>query len=334
MAGSNKTLKENEIVFKLGDPADCMYIVRKGKLKVYFTKGAEEVQLALLNDGAIVGEMAFFDNKPRSASVRALAPTEVTVITKADFEKLLTQVPKWMVSMMQSLVGRLRQTNEKLQEVEAQVAREGGGGALLLPNQKHPFQHVVRGLKLLLLGLAKEGTKEGTTHALALDAAKSLWAEVAGEDAELFDKILLVTENTKFVARKYDSQKRLVLAFANRGTFTHFVEFFAALARQFKPIQPFLSPEAVALFGVMVETATSSGYESLNVSLGNLKAQHQSKGADVSGWAKAAAELGAIPELKVTKSSNDLTFRIAVKEHKQVAAYLRFIQMYRDAKLA
>lgn len=334
MAGSNKTLKENEIVFRLGDPADCMYIVRKGKLKVFFMKGTEEVQLAVLTDGAIVGEMAFFDAKPRSASVKTLAPTEVTVVTKADFDKLLTQVPKWMVTMMQSLVGRLRQTNEKCQELESQIAREGGGGALMLPNQKHPFQHAVRGLKILLLALAKEGVKEGTTFVLPIDAAKALWVDVSGEDMEIFERILAVAEQTKFIAKRLDASKSQVLAFSNKGTFTHFVEFFSSFSKTFKPIKPFLSPEAVALFSLMVEQAAASGYETLNVGFTALKAQHQSKGVDVSGWGAAVGELGAIPDLKITKSTGDVTVRILLKEHKSIAGYLRFIQMFRDAKLA
>ena len=333
MAGSNKIFKENETVFKMGDPADCMYIVRKGALKVYFTKGAEEVQLAVMKDGAIVGEMAFFDNKPRSASVRALAPSEVTIVTKADFENLLKQVPKWMVSMMQSLVGRLRTTNERLQEVEAQIAREGMSGALLLPNQKHPFQHVVRALKLLMLGLARDGQKEGAGYVLPLESAKALWAEISGEDLELFERILAAAETTRFVLRKQDASKRTVLAFPSRGTFTHFVEFFAVFTRQFSPIQPFLSGDALSLFAALVEFAAASGYETLNVSFQTVKAQLAARGVDVRPWVNAIPELAMLPELKIAKSTGDVTFRIMVKEHKTMAVYLRHIQAFRDARL-
>ena len=118
MAGQVRILKEGEILFRSGERADSMYIVRRGALKVYFLKGNEEVQLALLNDGSIVGEMAFFDQKPRSAHVKALTQTEITEITRADFDKLLTQIPKWLVTMLQSLSGRLRTTNEKLAALE------------------------------------------------------------------------------------------------------------------------------------------------------------------------------------------------------------------------
>jgi CRP/FNR family transcriptional regulator, cyclic AMP receptor protein len=334
LAGSNKALKENEIVFKMGDPADCMYIVRNGKLKVFFTKGAEEIQLAVLEGGSIVGEMAFFDAKPRSASVRALAPTEVTVVTKADFEKLLSQVPKWMVTMMQSLVGRLRQTNEKLQEIEAQFARQGGAGPLLLPNQKHPFQHVIRGLKILLIAAAKEGTKEGTSVTVATDAARSLWLDLSGEELELLEKIIATAEQTKFVTRKMDATKKPILAFSNKGTFTHFVEFFSMFVKQLKPLSPFISGEAIALFGLMVEQASTSGYETLNVGFGALKSEAQSKGKDVSKWTAAMVELATIPDLKISKSSSDITVRIIVKEHKNAVAYLKLIQLFKEAKLA
>src|SRR5690606_13731094 len=119
---------------------------RKGQLKVFLQKGNEEIPLATLHEGAIVGEMAFIDDKPRSASVRSLVPCELTVITRADFDKLLTQVPKWMVSMLQSLSGRLRTTNEKLQKLEqAQLlASTPAEGSKILPNQRYPYQTILR----------------------------------------------------------------------------------------------------------------------------------------------------------------------------------------------
>lgn len=333
MAGSTKILKENDILFKMGDPADCMYIVRKGALKVYFQKGAEEVQLALLNDGAIVGEMAFFDNKPRSAGVKALGPTEVTIITRADFDKLLQQVPKWMVTMMQSLSSRLRTTNEKLAALEA--AQAGAGGALILPNQAFPFQTCLRVLRLIMLGLAKDGQKEGTAHSLPLETALRLWQDFAAKDeTALFDKVVATLEKIKLVARKPDATKQLALAFPNRGAFVNFVEFFSSMAQKFSPLKPFLSDDALALFSAAVDQAAASGYETLNVGFETLRASKASEGVDVRGWVGALAELALIPDLKIAKSGNDLNLKILVKEHKLTAAYLRHIQCFRDAKLA
>ena len=332
MAGKAKTLKENEIVFKAGDAAASMYIVRKGALKVFFNKGAEEVTLAVLKNGAIVGEMAFFDNKPRSASVKAAEPTEVTEISKADFDNLLKQVPPWMVSMMQSLVGRLRQTNERLAEVEAQVAGSTGS-PLILPNQKHPFQHIVRTLRVVLMVLAKEGTKEGNSMSVSADSCFLLWGELAGEDRELFDKIIESLEKTKLVQRKIEPKKPMALVFPSRGTLVHFTEFFSGFSRKLKPAQGFLSPDAVALLSALVEEAASSGYETLNISLNSFKAQPAAKELGISNWAAAGDELLSLSEIKVTKQASDLIFKIVVKEQRSLATYIRYIQMFKNQKL-
>lgn len=343
MAGTNKVVKENEILFKFGDPAECMYIVRKGALKVYFTKGTEEIELAVLKDGAIVGEMAFFDQKPRSASVKAMGPTEVTEITKTDFDKLLQQVPKWVVTMMQSLVTRLRQTNERLQALEATQTSSpsatpgqgsaGAGGALLLPRQQHPFQHVLRALKLILMALSKDGQKEGTAYSLPYDSPKKLWADFSGEDLDLYERIVQVSEQTKFLQKKLDAQKSPILVFTNRGSFAHFLEFFGNLAKGFKPLKPFFSPDAMALINALVETGVSSGYETVNVSFTSVKATYAAKGANTAGWAQAMGELMVIPDMRIAKVGNDVTVRIIVKDHKITASYLKLIQLYADAKL-
>ena len=59
-----------------GEVTDCMFVVLTGELEVVSHGGGTDadVRVALLGPGDWVGEMALLETKPRSASVRALAP--------------------------------------------------------------------------------------------------------------------------------------------------------------------------------------------------------------------------------------------------------------------
>jgi CRP/FNR family transcriptional regulator, cyclic AMP receptor protein len=180
VAGSNIVYKEGQVVFKQGEPADGMYLIRKGELKVYLEKDGNEVQLASVGSGGMIGEMAFFDQKPRSASVKATKEAEVTKITPDDFAKLMKQIPKWFVSIMSSLSTRLRETNERLQKVENKQA-----GA------KSPYEDVQKILHVLNL-LMKDATKEG-----------KYWALNRNETEDLLTKIFFLQKT--FVTTMFDA---------------------------------------------------------------------------------------------------------------------------------
>lgn len=334
MAGTTRILKDNEILFKQGDPPDHMYIVRKGRLTVYFTKGNETVNLAEITEGAIVGEMAFFDDKPRSASVRAVGDAEVLTVSKADFDRLLTQVPRWMVTMMQSLVSRLRSTNEKVQALEAAVGAGGQGEGLILPRQRHPFQHVVRIVKLLLLGVAKDGQKDGREFVLPQGSFKQLWSDF-GEDSEriLTDTLKVLIKN-KLLTLRAQGPLGECIVFPNRGSLANFANFAAEFARNLKPLEPFLSAAAMDLFTSMVEAVTSSGYETLNIALSSHIANSAAKYPTAPQWKKAARELVVVPELKAQTAGEEVSFRVTAKDHRVILGHLRILQELRDAKLA
>ena len=127
-----------------------MYLVRKGELRVYLEQNGKEVTLVTIGDGGMIGEMALFDQQPRSASVKATKDTEVaTLISLIDFEKLMKQIPKWFVGLMIALSGRLRQTNERLQKLEAGISSTG-----------RPFLPTIRLMSSLdLLGISLEQGK-------------------------------------------------------------------------------------------------------------------------------------------------------------------------------
>ena len=338
MAGVNKQIKEGQVLFSAGEPADCMYIVRKGTLKVYFNKGTEEVTLAVLQDGAIVGEMAFFDDKPRSASVKALAVSEVTQITRSDFEKLVTQVPKWVVSMMQSLSGRLRTTNEKLQAIESKALKASFDSeekkSAILPNQKHPFLHTVRCIKLLLLSLNKDGTKEGKEFLLSQEYPTLLVKDIMGDEGNILPKVIKGLEALKFISVRTDAHKNTVFAFSNRGTLVNFVDFLQNISQKFSADVPFFSDDAIELFAFAVEQSLSSGYESVQFSVLELGALAPKKNINPAQWLTCVDELAAIPEIKLTKNGPEVLFKIHVKFHRLALSYIRYIQILIKCGLA
>ena len=80
-------LKADQTLFTAGDPGDGCYRVEQGLLKVSVVSpsGGERI-LAILGPGALVGELAMIDARPRSASVTAARDSELSFISRASFE--------------------------------------------------------------------------------------------------------------------------------------------------------------------------------------------------------------------------------------------------------
>lgn len=68
------------VLFREGDEADGLYMIRRGSVTVSRTISGKEVVLAYVSAGNYVGEMALVSNSPRSATVKAASPTEVVLL--------------------------------------------------------------------------------------------------------------------------------------------------------------------------------------------------------------------------------------------------------------
>lgn len=109
-----RKLNKDEYLFKEGDFPDNMYIVRSGALAITKTKNKSEVILAEIGTGAIVGEMALFDKKPRSANVKATKEAEVVALPYKGLEQQLAQMPEWLRAIIRTLNQNLREANLKI----------------------------------------------------------------------------------------------------------------------------------------------------------------------------------------------------------------------------
>ncbi len=78
-----------EVVFREGEEARDMFVVLSGEIEVLKrSKRGVDARVALLGPGDWFGEMSILDVQPRSATVRALAPSRLLRITSADLDAL------------------------------------------------------------------------------------------------------------------------------------------------------------------------------------------------------------------------------------------------------
>lgn len=96
-------LPRGQYLLRRGQPGGDVYLVRAGTLEVVDSRTTPEVILAALTEGAMVGEMAFIDNSPRSADVRAGADAVVLRWPQAELRALLKRNPEFAAVFYESL---------------------------------------------------------------------------------------------------------------------------------------------------------------------------------------------------------------------------------------
>lgn len=128
-AASLKRISRGTTVVHAGDRVDYVYVVLTGSLKVLFSDDeGREVILSMFNPGDLFGEMGVIDDHPRSATVVAVEPSDLVVISKADFKRFLSENADITLYIMRSLVQRLRIADRKIEslalmDVYGRVAR-------------------------------------------------------------------------------------------------------------------------------------------------------------------------------------------------------------------
>ena len=111
---SLRNLASGDVLFREGEVGDFAYQVVKGKIEVCKFNGDEYITLAILEKGALFGEMALIDKQPRSAMARAVNESTVKEIDKDALLGYLKNSPQTAFNMMQQLASYARNANEKL----------------------------------------------------------------------------------------------------------------------------------------------------------------------------------------------------------------------------
>lgn len=98
------------VIFVKGDRGDFAYLVLSGTVEIRHRGRVIEA----LGPGGLFGEKALIDSHPRAASAVAVGPTELAVIDRASFERMVEEVPGFAVKVMRLMAKRLRTSNESM----------------------------------------------------------------------------------------------------------------------------------------------------------------------------------------------------------------------------
>ena len=113
---SSQKYQPGDVLFRQGDSGDTAYIIKSGKIEVYLENTDRIISLTTFGTGEIFGEMFLFGGKAqkRTASCRALEPTEVINLSRKQLLSMLKEIDPILKHLMLTLVNRLKAMNDKV----------------------------------------------------------------------------------------------------------------------------------------------------------------------------------------------------------------------------
>jgi CRP/FNR family transcriptional regulator, cyclic AMP receptor protein len=119
-----------EVIFHEGDPADSLHLIVRGRVAALVTTPyGQQLTYAIQGQGEFFGELALLrDDNLRSATIRALEPTETLSVHRNDFDRLRAEHPPVEKLLVRMLAANVLRLSEQLREalylpVEVRVRR-------------------------------------------------------------------------------------------------------------------------------------------------------------------------------------------------------------------
>jgi len=178
----NKKCPKDTVILLEDEEGDTLFIIIEGKVKVTtFSESGKEVIFSLLNEGDFFGDMSLLDGKPRSATIISIEDSELRLIRRHDFTKLIQKHPGIALKLLEELTSRLRKADERIESL-----------ALL---------DVTGRIAGILLQLANErGEKSKDSLLIKARPTHQELANMAGTTRETVTRVLKQLETKKYIS--------------------------------------------------------------------------------------------------------------------------------------
>jgi CRP-like cAMP-binding protein len=105
MKGLIKKFNTKTVIFREGDQSNELYFILSGKVLICTIRGTQVKAIDRIGKGEFIGELSFFDDKPRAVHVVTLEPCEIVIFKK---NELYPYLPTWYQEIHRNLTKKIR----------------------------------------------------------------------------------------------------------------------------------------------------------------------------------------------------------------------------------
>jgi len=100
------------VLFEEGQPCSGMYIIQKGRVRLYKKAGQKKVTIDLLESGDFFGDMACLLGQPRSINAVVEEESQILVVESEILDELFREKKGLGLKVLGNLASRLRKAYE------------------------------------------------------------------------------------------------------------------------------------------------------------------------------------------------------------------------------
>ena len=114
---SDTHLKPGEIFYTPESASEKLFILKKGRVRIFRTADARELTLAEIEAGTVFGEMALTAQRLQGAYAQAMEPSILISLSRSDIEHLILQKPRVGIRLVNLLSERLRSYESRMEDL-------------------------------------------------------------------------------------------------------------------------------------------------------------------------------------------------------------------------
>lgn len=121
MANDSTMYRSGEALFHEGSESNSLFLIKVGRISIRKTVEGGFIEIAQIGPNQILGEVGFFDRRPRSADAVAITFCEAVEIPYEALKHIFDPAPDYLKKIMVGLASRLREADEVIRELKERL---------------------------------------------------------------------------------------------------------------------------------------------------------------------------------------------------------------------
>jgi len=119
-----ETFEDQQIIFKEGTFGDWMYVIEEGTVEISRMIEGKKIVIASLQEGEIIGEVAYISKNGRSATATATGKVKLGTIDRKYFDNEFNGLSYEFQTILKTMARRLRVTTDFLMECQKKLNKQ------------------------------------------------------------------------------------------------------------------------------------------------------------------------------------------------------------------